>query len=190
MIFNIDSKKISESRTGQIGFESVVAHELRHLVDYFQCQITPIKECSQEYLNKNWEEVGQQSFTKESESYQAFMGDPATLRTKTEIAALYGKYRPGESRAAQEKWTEKILGQIFFQAHTRNYQNYFSYKERSAYQEQLKYFLSLGFSKRQAVAMVIQTTTGEKLPLLMDDNKEFVSMPGFPWIEAHLESLY
>jgi hypothetical protein len=189
MIFHVDSAKVASQGVGKLGLEGVLAHEVRHLLDFFSCQSNPTKECSEEYLNKDLERVREVGQTKQTENYQAFVSDRATAQSKHEIMQLYGKYYPSKTNSERQVWAENILQRAFHRAYMGSYQNYFSLKERSAYREHLKYLLNGGLSQEAAIEMVLKTGTGEKLPLSMDGNIEYVSWPGFPWLQEHLESL-
>ena len=186
MLIYVDPMMINKANGGLYAFEAVVAHELRHLVDFFDCQNNmDAADCNQEKLDQDLAQVKQEAANKERINYQKYLSNSKTLQSRYELGQLY--IRSGQSTNYQKSWVDDILKQYFDGSYYRQYQYYFTIKERHGYKEQLNYLLYRGLSKQEAVELTLNVNG--KQGVYLKNKEEFFSVPGRPWLEELFESL-
>jgi hypothetical protein len=188
MLFHLDPVTITKHGVGEIGLEAVVAHELRHLVDFWNCQSNPTDICDQEVLNQDWERVKQEGINKQNENFQSYLNHSDTRQTKIELQQLISRYRPNKNSSEREDWANSIQRKYFNQVYPK-YPSYFSMNEQQGYKESLSYLMANGMNKKQSIELCLKIATGPTFPITMDGNQERISSPGLPWAENLFQSL-
>jgi hypothetical protein len=171
---------IDLTAAGSLFWQSTAAHEFRHLIDYFNCPNSRHPElCDPAEIEKNWNETVRNANDAMEANYKAYLHHPLTLQARKELEALIRKYQPMQDDAERERWVQDELLDEFDQIY-QTYPKFFSNMERRAYKEQLKYLLSRGLTRQEAIQTVIVT---KKSVLQMDGKEEYVTCPGLPWVE-------
>lgn len=188
-LIHIDPRRIAASGVGAVGFEAVVAHEMRHLIDHFNCAKQPSDVCNEDRVKADWDATIQEARERQERNYQAYLASPDTRTTKSELVKLHQKYRPALGSSEQIAWADTAVKQFFDANYTATYPLYFSMKERRGYREQLSYLVQSGQSKAQAVQTVLRTSAPERFSIQMDQVTESIHTPGRPWIDQLLLEL-
>jgi hypothetical protein len=191
----VNPEAIRSNTLTPAAFQATVAHEFRHLIDFYSC-LNPsaaaarstVDYCDPVKIEQDWAATQAEASSKQAENLAAFWLHPDTRMAFAELAQLYQRYRTGESGAgssveANERAARAGIQSIFEQNY-RSYPHLFSIKERRGYREQLLYLVDQGKTSGQAVQAAIGTMAPARVSVQISGaQSESITTPGFPWIE-------